>query len=70
MQSRKMSLLETLANVGVSYLISIITQAMVFPLFDIKMNLSENMQISGIFTVIGLIRTYVIRRIFNSQESA
>ena len=65
-QSRRMSLLESIANVVVGYGVAVVTQIMVFPLFGLHASVSDNLWIGGIFTCISLIRSYVLRRAFEA----
>jgi len=64
MQSRRMSLLESLANIAIGYLIAVATQMLVFPIFGIKIPARDNFLIGLIFTAVSLIRSYCLRRIF------
>ncbi|MFM8808331.1 MAG: hypothetical protein ACKOJB_05400, partial [Chthoniobacterales bacterium] len=66
MQSRTMSLIEALANVLVGYGVAVTTQAVVFPLFGLHASLDQNLAIGLIFTGVSLVRSYVLRRLFNS----
>jgi len=63
MQSRRMSLVESLANVVV-YGIAVATQAAVFPLFGLQASLTENVAIGGVFTGVSILRSYLMRRLF------
>ena len=63
-QSRRMSLMESLANVSVGYGIAVGTQVVVFPLFGIHASLSDNLTIGAIFTLVSIIRSYALRRAF------
>ncbi len=65
MQSRAMSLIEALVNVGVGYGVAVATQVMVFPIFGLHASLDQNLAIGLIFTVVSLVRSYVLRRAFN-----
>ena len=42
-QTRRMSLVEAVANVGVGFLVALLTQIIVFPLFSLKVSLGENL---------------------------
>jgi len=65
-QSRSMSAVEAVANVAVGLLVAIATQVVVFPWFGIQpLPLVYHFQIGLVFTMISLIRSYVLRRIFN-----
>ena len=65
-QSHLMSLAESTANVAAGYGIAVLTQVLVFPLFGLNVSLSKNLGIGAVFTVISLVRSYVLRRIFNA----
>ena len=64
-QTRTGSLIESLANNAVGYGVAIVSQVVVFPQFGIHVPLSTNLWIGAWFTVISLVRSYVIRRWFN-----
>ena len=65
-QSKRQSLLESLINILIGYFTAIGSQMLVFPLFDIIIPLTDNLLIGLYFTAISLIRSYIIRRVFNS----
>ena len=67
MQTRLQSFIESVTNIAVGYLVALASQLMVFPLFGIHIPLSTNLGIGAIFTVISLVRSYVIRRWFNRR---
>lgn len=64
-QSKKHSLLESVINVLSGYGIAIITQYAVFPVFGIHMPLHEHLLMGLLFTVVSIIRSYYVRRLFN-----
>ena len=68
MQTRMMSLVESVANIIVGYAVAVITQLLVFPFFGLAASLSDNLIIGLIFTAVSLCRSYALRRIFNSQS--
>ena len=68
MQSKKESMIETLTNVGIGWFISFIANMLVLPLFGYNINLTDGLLISIIFTIISIVRSYVVRRWFNSKE--
>ena len=68
MQSKRESMIETLTSVFVGWLIGVILNMLVLPLFDYDVNLTDGVLISIIFTAVSVIRSYVIRRWFNSKE--
>lgn len=65
-QSRLMSLVESLANVLVGYGVAVLTQVVVFPLFDLHVPLADNLLIGIVFTGVSLIRSYALRRSFEA----
>ena len=65
MQSRWMSLVESATNIVVGFGLAVLTQVLVFPLFGLSVSLSENLGIGAVFTVVSLVRSFVLRRIFN-----
>ena len=67
MQSRKESLIESLMNIAIGYLVALLSQLAIFPLFGINVPLSTNLWIGAWFTAISLARSYAIRRWFNAR---
>lgn len=63
-QSRAMSMIEALANVTVGYGVAVLTQIAVFPLFGLSVTLVQNLMMGGLFTVVSIARSYVLRRLF------
>jgi hypothetical protein len=68
-QSRRLSLLESLANVLVGYGAAVITQMLVFPLFGLVASVSQNLGLGLVFTGISLIRSYLLRRVFEALRA-
>jgi len=64
-QSRTMSAAESVANVAIGYGIALLTQVVVFGALQIPVSLGQNLWIGAVFTVVSLVRSYVMRRIFN-----
>lgn len=62
------SILETITNVGVGYALAVLTQLIVFPLYGITTTFNQNAQVGLIFTIVSLIRSYVLRRMFNGVQ--
>ena len=68
-QSRAMSFVESVANVVIGYIVAILAQFAIFPLFGIHIPASEHLQIGLLFTLVSLVRSYVLRRFFNGVRS-
>ena len=64
-QTKLQSLIESIANIVIGYLVALASQLAVFPLFGINIPLSDNLLIGFWFTVVSLIRSYAVRRYFN-----
>ncbi len=65
-QSRRMSLIEAITNVAVGYLVALITQILVFPLFGIEVSLIQNLAIGMLFTAASIARSFLLRRLFET----
>jgi hypothetical protein len=63
-QSRLMSLVEAAANVVVGYGLAVLTQMLVFPMFGVRTTLGQNMALGVVFTVVSIMRSYMLRRLF------
>ena len=70
MQTRRHSLIESIVNIAIGYLVALASQLAVFPMFDIHVPLSTNLGIGVWFTVISLVRSYALRRIFTKITEA
>ena len=68
MQTKTNSLIETCTNTAIGYLVALASQLLVFPLFDINIPFSDNLLIGLWFTVISILRGYVVRRLFNRKR--
>ena len=69
MQTRWMSLAESLTNIAVGYALAVLTQIAVFPIFGLQASLGENLMIGVLFTSISLCRSFALRRIFNALDA-
>ena len=63
-QSRRMSLVEAVANVVIGYLLAVATQVAVFPWFGVHISMADDFAIGGIFALVSLLRGFMLRRIF------
>ena len=66
MQSSWMSLLEAITNSAIGYVIAVLTQVLVFPLFGLSVSLGDNLGIGAVFTIVSLLRSFALRRAFNA----
>jgi hypothetical protein len=63
-QSLHGSLIETLSNTLIGYVITLAVQIVVFPWFGIFVPISTNILLGFVFVFISIIRGYVVRRVF------
>lgn len=66
MQSKRMSLVETITNQATGFFISWLLNLFVFPkLFGYHLSGSQSFVTTLLFTGISIVRSYVVRRTFN-----
>ncbi|MEI4262801.1 DUF7220 family protein [Roseovarius sp. D0-M9] len=65
MQSRRGSFLEALVNLAVGYSLAVAANAIVLPLFGFYPSLGQHAAIGAVFSLISVIRSYCLRRLFN-----
>jgi len=64
-QKRMHSLAEALANVAIGFALSMVITHLVLPRYGHPVSLTDNLQITSIFTVASIARSYLVRRGFN-----
>ena len=65
-QSKLESLAEVGVNVVIGWCVGLVAQVFFFPLIGIEATFSQNFISSIVFTVISIVRSYVVRRWFNA----
>lgn len=68
MQSKRQSLIETVTSTFIGLSVSFLTQIIVFPMYNLEVNFSQNLQITAIFTIVSILRGYCVRRLFNKKK--
>ena len=66
MQTRLMSMVETITNVAIGLVVSFLSQVVIFKYYDIHISLAQNLELTLYFTVVSVIRGFAARRFFNS----
>ena len=66
-QTKLESLIESLMNIFIGYVVAILSQIVIFPMFDVQVSFQTNLLMGAWFTLVSLIRSYVIRRWFNAR---
>ncbi|QQV91554.1 hypothetical protein Peternella1_18 [Winogradskyella phage Peternella_1] len=69
MQSKKQSFTEALSNTAVGFIVSYISTFLIFPLVGFTSSPGKNLIITCYFTIVSILRGYVIRRWFNNKGS-
>ena len=59
-----MSMVEAATSVCIGFVVAMATQAAVFPMFGIKAWAGQHAAIAAIFTVVSIVRSYAVRRLF------
>tara|TARA_R100000935_G_C2676575_1_gene101033 strand:+ start:136 stop:399 length:264 start_codon:yes stop_codon:yes gene_type:complete len=68
MQTKKQSFIESLVNVTIAYLISLISLFIILPLLGVESTTGKNILITLYFTFLSIARSYVIRRYFTNKN--
>lgn len=69
MQTKKGSFYEALTNTIVGWTINYVANILILPKFGLMVTYEQAFWIGCIFTVISIIRSYVMRRVFNAIKS-
>lgn len=67
-QSRLGSLSETIISIAIGFVVSVIITDTVMPLYGHQVSLTDNFQITAIFTAASILRGYFVRRFFNNLQ--
>jgi len=65
MQTISHSFIESLTNITVGYGLAIWTQYLIYPALGIYVTYQKHFIIAGMFTLVSLCRSFILRRIFN-----
>jgi len=68
MQSKRNSAFEAGTNVAIGYLVSVLANVLILPLFGYNVTIGDSFAIGLAFTVVSLARSYVLRRLFNRLD--
>jgi hypothetical protein len=68
-QSKKQSWFEAVVNVLIGYSVAVLANILIFPHFGINVKTETNFYIGFVFTIISLVRSYTLRRIFNKLNN-
>jgi len=63
------SMIEAVINVLVGYAVAVLAQVIVLPwILGVEIAFTTNLLIGAIFTVISLVRSYILRRLFTGMK--
>jgi membrane protein implicated in regulation of membrane protease activity len=66
-QTKLESFIESIINIGSGFLISLLMWTfVVVPIWNLPVNMTQNFVITGLFTIVSVIRSYFWRRFFNA----
>ncbi|MDA9989581.1 hypothetical protein N9E48_02060 [Paracoccaceae bacterium] len=68
MQSKQRSALEAVTNVVVGFLVAVGAKFIVLPAFGYNVTVYDSFAIGWFFTLISMIRSYALRRVFNRWD--
>ena len=68
MQSKQRSALEAVTNAVVGFLVAIGANLIVLPAFGYNVTVYDSFAIGWFFTLISMIRSYALRRVFNRWD--
>lgn len=66
-QSRRHSIMESITNLLIGYIVALASQLVIFPLFGMNPSFRENLLIGFYFTIISIVRSYTLRRWFTGR---
>jgi hypothetical protein len=65
-QSRLHSAIETAANIAIGYSVNFVANLVILPAFGYHVSVRDNVAIGVIYTVVSVVRSYALRRLFNA----
>lgn len=66
-QTKLESLLEVAVSIAIGFCVSLaFWRYVVVPLFKLPVGTGENLEITALFTVLSVVRSYIMRRFFNA----
>jgi accessory gene regulator protein AgrB len=66
-QSKLNSLKEACTNIAIGYVVGMLTQLILYPLYGIHIAFTTNLALSFWFTIVAIARSYFVRRYYNYQ---
>ena len=64
-QKKSHSITESIINVIIGFGINFTANMLIFPIFGWKIDIKQNITLGIIYTIISILRSYILRRLFN-----
>ena len=68
-QTRQHSAVEVVVNLAIGYVVAVVSQLVIFPVFGVSVRFRDNLLIGMYFTAVSLIRSYALRRWFTTRRA-
>jgi len=65
MQTKTLSLIEAITRTLIGFIVSLIVQLIIYPIMGIQVTIEQNLTITTVFTIVSILRGYLVRRFFN-----
>lgn len=65
MQTKAISLIEAITNVGIGFVIAFLGALIIYPAMGIEQTTGTYFELTVYFTILSLLRAYFVRRFFN-----
>lgn len=65
MQTKRQSLIESLANVALGYLVTLAASPLIYWICEVEINPAKMGAVTFAFTILSVIRSYAVRRLFD-----
>ena len=62
------SFIESLIDVGSGFILAILIQIWIFPIFDLRPSIFDSIWIASIFTVVSITRSWIWRLVFTKYK--
>ena len=69
-QSKAGSLIESVTNIVVGVVIAFLSQLVIFGLYGVQVPWTLNLKMTAWFTLVSLVRSFVLRRLFNGLTTS
>ena len=70
MQSKRMSIIESVANIALGMLVSYALAMLVLPIWFGEVKAHQAIEITAVYTIASFARTYCLRRVFNLRRES